>query len=71
MFTCRFDKDDHPLFIDEPLDELDEGGDDSGVPHLLDHQHRQRGLIPCEPLGGGILDCPVWGTKKIEKKNFF
>ena len=40
FFTCRLYKDDHPLLMEEPLYELDEGGDDGGVPDLLDDQDR-------------------------------
>ena len=46
----RLHKHDHPLLVDEPLDELDEGRDDRGIPNLLDDQHCQGGLVPSEPL---------------------
>ena len=32
-------KDHHPLLVDEPLAEGDEGRDDHGVAHFLDDQH--------------------------------
>ena len=59
FFTCRLYKDDHPLLMEEPLNELDEGGDDGGVPDLLDDQDREGRLVPGQPLRGRILDCPA------------
>ena len=50
--------DDHPLLVDEPLDQLDEGRDDGSIPHLLDHQHCQWRLVPGQSLGGWVLDGP-------------
>ena len=54
----RLDEDHHPLLVDEPLAEGDEGRDDHGIAHFLDHQHGEGGLVPGQPLGGGVLYCP-------------
>ena len=51
-------KDHHPLLVDEPLAEGDEGRDDHGVAHFLDDQHGQRGLVPGETLRGWVLYRP-------------
>ena len=49
---------DHVLLPDEPVDQVDERGNDGGVSDFLDHQHREGRLVPGQPLGGRILNCP-------------
>ena len=43
----------------EPVDEIDEGLHDAFVMYLLDDEHRQRLLVPVEPLTAGICDRPA------------
>lgn len=42
----------------QPMDELHERPQDGGIVDLLDDQHRQRWLVPRQPLRRRVLDLP-------------
>ena len=63
----RLDEDHHPLLVDEPLAEGNEGRYDHGIAHFLDHKHGEGGLVPGEPLGGRILYCPGGKLSNVKK----
>ena len=55
----RLNEHHHPLLVDEPLDQLDEGRDHRRVPDLLDDEDCEGWLVPSQSLRGRVLDGPA------------
>ena len=70
IHDSRLHKHHHPLLVDEPLHQLDEGRYDHGVPHLFDHEHRKGRLVPSQSLRRWVLDSPVNGQINLLSQLF-
>ena len=44
------------IYPNEPSDEFQEWRNDGSILNLFDHQHRERGLVPCESLSRRVLN---------------